>query len=57
MVEEAVGLPHINCMVARAPIRLSKSKFVTGVQCLKRLYLQVYDTELAEQSTRVSNLG
>ena len=30
-----------------ASIRLSKSKFVAGVQCLKRLYLEVYHPELA----------
>jgi predicted RecB family nuclease len=28
-------------------IRISKSKFVAGVQCLKRLYLQVYEPGLA----------
>jgi hypothetical protein len=28
---------------------ISKSKFVTGVQCLKRLYWQVYAPELAAQ--------
>src|ERR1022692_1460098 len=37
-------------MIAPAPVRLSKSKFVAGVQCLKRLYYQVYRPELAEQS-------
>ena len=35
-------------MPAPAPVRLSKSKFVAGVQCLKRLYLQIYQPELAE---------
>jgi predicted RecB family nuclease len=34
-------------MTAPAPIRLSKSKFVSGIQCLKRLYLQVHSPELA----------
>ena len=34
-------------MPAPAPVRLSKSKFVAGVQCLKRLYLQIYQPELA----------
>ena len=34
-------------MTAPAPVRLSKSKFVAGVQCLKRLYLQIYQPELA----------
>ena len=28
-------------------IRISKSKFVAGVQCLKRLYLEVHQPELA----------
>jgi hypothetical protein len=28
-------------------VRISKSKFVAGVQCLKRLYLQVHQPELA----------
>ncbi len=30
-------------------IRLSKSKFVAGCQCLKRLYFQVHQPELAAQ--------
>jgi len=30
-------------------MRISKSKFVAGVQCLKRLYLQVHQPELAAQ--------
>ncbi|HXB75038.1 MAG TPA: DUF2779 domain-containing protein [Candidatus Acidoferrales bacterium] len=29
---------------------MSKSKFVAGVQCLKRLYLQIYQSELAAES-------
>ncbi|MGA3024810.1 MAG: DUF2779 domain-containing protein [Bryobacteraceae bacterium] len=33
-----------------APIRLSKSKFVAGIQCLKRLYLQVYQPQLADEA-------
>ena len=37
-------------MPAPAPIRLSKSKFVAGVQCIKRLYLQIHQPELAEVS-------
>jgi hypothetical protein len=37
-------------MPAPAPVRLSKSKFVAGVQCLKRLYLQIYQPELAAES-------
>ena len=35
-------------MPAPTPVRLSKSKFVAGVQCLKRLYFQIYQPELAE---------
>ena len=31
------------------PMRLSKSKFVAGVQCLKRLYFQVHEPELAAE--------
>ncbi len=38
----------IPAMAASAPIRISKSKFVAGIQCLKRLYLEVYQPELAE---------
>jgi hypothetical protein len=30
-----------------ADVRISKSKFVAGVQCLKRLYWQVHQPELA----------
>lgn len=30
-------------------IRLSKSNFVAGCQCLKRLYLQVHEPELAAE--------
>ena len=37
-------------MPAPAPIRISKSKFVAGVQCLKRLYFQVYKPEIAEEA-------
>ena len=35
-------------MPAPAPVRLSKSKFVAGVQCLKRLYYQIHQPALAE---------
>ena len=28
-------------------MRLSKSKFIAGLQCLKRLYLEVHQPELA----------
>jgi predicted RecB family nuclease len=37
-------------MPAPAPIRLSKSKFVAGVQCLKRLYFEIHQPELAEEA-------
>ena len=30
-------------------VRLSKSKFAAGCQCLKRLYLQVREPELAAE--------
>jgi hypothetical protein len=30
-------------------VKLSKSKFVAGCQCLKRLYLQVHEPELAAE--------
>jgi len=30
-------------------IKISKSKFVAGCQCLKRLYWQVHQPELAEE--------
>jgi len=36
-------------MLASAPIRLSKSRFLAGLQCLKRLYLQVHQPTLAER--------
>jgi hypothetical protein len=32
-------------------MRISKSKFVAGVQCVKRLYFQVHQPELATGST------
>jgi len=35
-------------------IRISKSKFVAGVQCLKRLYFQVHDPELAAEPNAAS---
>ncbi len=37
-------------MSTLAPVRLSKSKFVAGLQCLKRLYLQVHQPELAGEA-------
>jgi hypothetical protein len=35
-------------------MRLSKSKFVAGVQCLKRLYFQVHEPELAAEPDAAS---
>src|ERR1017187_5330309 len=35
-------------MPAPAPVHLSKSKFVAGIQCLRRLYRQVHQPELAD---------
>ena len=35
-------------------MRISKSKFVAGVQCLKRLYFQVHRPELATGSTEAT---
>src|SRR5271169_4479619 len=32
------------------PMKISKSKFVAGVQCLKRLYWQVHQPELGAES-------
>jgi len=32
------------------PVTISKSNYVAGVQCLKRLYLQIHQQELAAQS-------
>jgi len=36
-------------MTEPAPNRISKSKFVAGIQCLKRLYFQVHSPELADE--------
>jgi predicted RecB family nuclease len=36
-------------MQSQFEVQLSKSKFVAGVQCLKRLYLQVYEPGLAAE--------
>ena len=35
--------------MSRKPVRLSKSRFVAGCQCLKRLYLRCYAPELAAE--------
>jgi hypothetical protein len=32
-----------------APMRISKSKFMSGRQCLKRLHLQIHQPELAAE--------
>jgi hypothetical protein len=37
-------------MQAAAEIAISKSKFTAGVQCLKRLYLQVHDPDLTDEN-------
>jgi len=34
------------------PMKISKSKFVAGCQCLKRLYWQVHEPELAAETGR-----
>ena len=49
-VSASVCVMIIPTMPAPAPIRISKSKFVAGIQCLKRLYFQVYQPELAEEA-------
>ena len=36
-------------MNSQSPIRLSKSKFLSGLQCLKRLYLEIHTPELASK--------
>jgi hypothetical protein len=45
------GNDWISCM---RRIRISKSKFVAGVQCLKRLYLQVHEPGLAGERDEAS---
>jgi predicted RecB family nuclease len=40
----------IPSMPAPALIRISKSKFVAGIQCLRRLYFQIHQPELAEEA-------
>ena len=37
-------------MTSPTQVRLSKSKFTAGVQCLKRLYLQIHQPELAGET-------
>jgi len=38
------------------PIKISQSKFVAGCQCLKRLYLLVYQPELAGETDAAKSL-
>ena len=38
-------------------VRLSKSKFVAGCQCLRRLYWQAHERELAEEPDRRPSAG
>jgi predicted RecB family nuclease len=45
-----LGYDRTQRMPALAPIYLSKSRFIAGVQCLKRLYFQVRQPELADES-------
>jgi|SRR5208337_660216 len=40
--------------MSKNTIRISKSKFVAGVQCLKRLYLEVHQPELAGEPDEAS---
>lgn len=35
--------------MGQSAVKISKSKFIAGVQCLKRLYLLVHARELAAQ--------
>jgi len=42
------------CSQVDDPVRISKSKFVAGVQCLKRLYFQVHRPDLATGSTEAT---
>jgi hypothetical protein len=37
-------------------MRISKSKFVAGMQCLKRLYWQLHEPELAAQPDAASEV-
>ena len=41
----------IGSLIHNRTPRLSKSKFVAGVQCLKRLYLQVFEPDEAADNT------
>ncbi len=44
-----------------SPTRLSKSKFLSGLQCLKRLYLEIHSPELAterdQQTQAILDMG
>jgi predicted RecB family nuclease len=41
-------------MIRSKAINLSKSKFIAGMQCLKRLYLQVYQPELRAEMDKAT---
>ena len=38
------------------PYRLSKSKIISGLQCAKRLYLEIHQPELREDSAHTESL-
>jgi hypothetical protein len=38
-------------------MRISKSKFVSGVQCFKRLYWQVHEPQLAAEPGAAAEAG
>lgn len=41
--------PFVSSLRLPGKIRLSKSKFLSGLQCLKRLYLEIHSPELATE--------
>src|ERR1035438_7196663 len=45
--KELCDLSKNQTLVRSSQLQLSKSKFVAGIQCLKRLYLQVHSPDLA----------
>ena len=52
IAENSCGLPGRGCLLGREDamsMTISKSKFVAGAQCLKRLYWQLHEPELATQ--------
>src|SRR6188768_276492 len=46
-LHEGIQSSRMNHVSSPAQVRLSKSKFVTGIQCMKRLYYQIHQPELA----------